>query len=224
MEPEAACCPHCGQKQLLDSYPDSDERGRKGQWKQDTEHCHYCKKRYQLASDKYCRYCGKRRSKKPVKYFVVSPDYMECVYGPMPVALSYQCRKCGNQWEGSNWNSQNYCPQCGWEVQGIEKIEERPPVIPYGETIDVLSRNSVDKTIGTGFVLIAPYGNIIVVPDDGCIIGRNAKGGGFLKENTISREHFRIKPKSDTSVEIVDCSRNGTYIDGDRIAVTDCMR
>lgn len=86
---------------------------RPGRWEEDLDHCPECQKRFMTQTDKYCSYCGKKRSGKPGKHFVVSPDYMEVLYGPMPVTLIFSCPKCGIHWEGSNWDLHKYCPECG---------------------------------------------------------------------------------------------------------------
>lgn len=102
---------HCSEMQRL--YPDTDSRGRKGRWEKDLFHCPKCQKRYSEKEDQYCRYCGAKRENKEGKYFVLSPDFIECVYGPMPGVVKYDCPSCGYHWEGSNWDRQTYCPKCG---------------------------------------------------------------------------------------------------------------
>ena len=113
---EVANCPHCGNP---DPYPDTDQRGRRGRWVQDSRHC-FCGERYREEDDVYCRFCGKKRGDAPGRYFKVSPDDMECVYGPMPGILNYNCANCGNSWTSSNWDWQYYCPKCGNRVSATD--------------------------------------------------------------------------------------------------------
>ena len=118
-------CPYCGNPSLDSLYPDEDERGRKGKWKMDTKHCHKCQERYKEPEDQYCRYCGAKRKDQPARYFEVSPEYIECIYGPMPVQIGYVCCKCHYQWTGSSWDEEFYCPKCGCS------LSEGKPVGPW---------------------------------------------------------------------------------------------
>ena len=121
MEQYEKRCPYCGN---LSPYPDVDDRGRRGKWEEDKEHCYRCQKGYKSSDDKFCRYCGSIRDNRLAKYFKVSPEYMECVYGPMPVKVEYICLKCSYKWTGTNWDKELFCPQCGFPISG-----EYPPQV-----------------------------------------------------------------------------------------------
>lgn len=108
---DGAYCRHCSE--MLRLYPNTDSRGRRGRWEKDLFHCPKCQKRYSGKEDQYCRYCGTKRENIEADYFIVSPDDIEEVYGPMPAVVNYDCPSCGYHWEGSNWNMQTYCPKCG---------------------------------------------------------------------------------------------------------------
>lgn len=126
-------CPYCGY--ITSVFPNTDTDKRSGKWEMDTNHCHACQKKYKMPDDKFCRYCGAKRENRPVKYYVVSPEDMECVYGPMPVALKYVCHKCHYQWKGSNWEKESHCPQCGASVSA-ETLQKGDPL--WDEEDDIL--------------------------------------------------------------------------------------
>lgn len=204
-------CPVCRER---DPYPDVDERGRRGRWHEDLQHCRGCGKTYHEEEDRFCRYCGARRTEEAGRWFEVSPDDMEVLYGPMPIRLHYACGGCGHTWEGSNWDPERFCPRCGAAVSGKKEGEERTPEPPgpppvRGKWIAVLAgegreRFELRPEPGSGGILV---------------LGRAAAGKKLLRNITVSRRHLQVEVLEGKDKELIltDLSRNGTFFNDRRL-------
>ena len=187
---DARFCDRCGKPVSEDPYPEEDEQGRKGFWTRDLEHCANCGAAFRSVNDRFCRSCGTYRSGEPGKFFVPAPQYMETAAQDITVRqLLYRCAACGYQWEGPETERDDYCPKCGAGVTGSEP----------------------------GFVLRTQDGREIEIPERGCVIGRQAVGKDILTDPSISRTHARFEPQGTSVVLVTDLSRNGTFVNDQRL-------
>lgn len=77
--------------------------------------------------EKYCRYCGTKRGEGKFEPYKINMDF-QCIYGPMPVKRTRQCKKCGYSWETNLMvDDEKFCPQCGGSAE-IVAIEGQKPV------------------------------------------------------------------------------------------------
>ncbi len=75
--------------------------------------------------DEYCRYCGTRAGEGAFEPY---QNFLECVYGPMPVERIHTCSKCGYSWTTCVMiDRQRYCPKCGAEAPytSVKEFEQQ---------------------------------------------------------------------------------------------------
>ncbi len=68
------------------------------------------------------------------------------------------------------------------------------------------------------YTLRLDNGDEIIIPEEGCIIGRTEVGAEILAEyGSVSRQHLRVTPRRNIGVIVEDISKYGTLVDGQRI-------
>ncbi|MBL4684054.1 MAG: FHA domain-containing protein, partial [Nannocystaceae bacterium] len=68
-------------------------------------------------------------------------------------------------------------------------------------------------------VLVGPEAGRLIPVEDGVELGRDVEGPGVLEDDGVSRRHVRINCSKSDEYTIEDLgSRNGTYVNGARVA------
>lgn len=107
------------------------------------------------------------------------------------------------------------CAFCGRQLQSKSIIDEDEEI--NNEPIsDTVIDEIVDKS---DFHLELLDGNgMIQIPRHGVIIGREAAGAEFVKEDLeISRLHFAVFGRGLLGLSVYDLSKNGTFVNGERV-------
>lgn len=119
------------------------------------------------------------------------------------------------------------CPSCGRRLVDYLTYSEDDPRVD--ELLKATHESAVDENNVEGNVAFSENHKKhyalritneieIVIPEEGCIIGRTEQGAEELSEYpSISRQHLRITPKRNIGVLIEDISKYGTLVDGQRI-------
>lgn len=119
------------------------------------------------------------------------------------------------------------CPSCGRKLVDFITYNEDDPRVE-----EIL--HSCEKALGNGntsndvldsetdsnkkYLLKMENGVEIIIPDEGCIVGRTEVGAEELAcYPSVSRQHIRITPRRNIGVIIEDLSSFGTLVDGRRI-------
>lgn len=120
------------------------------------------------------------------------------------------------------------CPSCKRTLVNFDIFEEDDPRVK--ELLkDALSldcdreqedsaRTTCNEISKKKYILRLNNGDEIKIPSKGCIVGRNEIGAEQLtKFPTVSRQHLKVTPKKNGDVILVDISRYGTLVAGQRI-------
>ena len=111
---ESRRCERCGAEILGDDYLCDSCRADCWETRYENNQCGNCQG-YLGPGDKYCRLCGTKAGEGSFKPW---QNFMECVYGPMPVLRKHECSRCGHTWETMLMiDNQRFCPECG----GLDK-------------------------------------------------------------------------------------------------------
>jgi len=120
------------------------------------------------------------------------------------------------------------CPACGRKLVNYDTYNEDDPRVEEllkkassqeaceqkEEEIVPVDAGSRQKT----YILKLCNGKEIVIPQEGCIIGRTEAGAEELAEfPSVSRQHLRVIPRRNIGVLVEDISTYGTLVDGQRI-------
>lgn len=101
---ENGYCPNCGKLH-------SEYRPRR-------KECPKCKSKNSMR-DKFCKYCGTALLKEFKPYL----NFIDCIYGPPPMAMDFICKSCGKKWTGLE--DERYCPKCGSDDLDLTLIDDR---------------------------------------------------------------------------------------------------
>lgn len=125
------------------------------------------------------------------------------------------------------------CPACGRKLVDFLTYNEEDPrvaelmkVNTNSEEVDSEKIVSVSTdTRQRKYVLKLSNGKEIVIPEEGCVIGRTEVGAEELAEFPfVSRQHLRVTPRRHIGVLVEDISSYGTLVDGQRIAKNSPVR
>ena len=109
-EQRIGVCERCGGVVRRDDYLCESCRHERWETRYDKDQCGNCQS-YLERGDKYCRMCG---TKVGEGAFEPWQNFMECIYGPMPVERTHRCSVCGYTWKTLMMiDQQRYCPKCG---------------------------------------------------------------------------------------------------------------
>lgn len=118
------------------------------------------------------------------------------------------------------------CPKCPRFLDGFATFPEGDPGIEI--RLNEVRKRLADEEAGqrqedvpdsscAGYCLKLISGEVIPIPDEGCIIGRTATGGEELAGyGSVSRQHVRITPKGH-GVLVEDLSTYGTWVNGKKL-------
>ncbi len=126
------------------------------------------------------------------------------------------------------------CPACGRKLVDFQTYSEgdartaaltRAAEQPDQPTNEEEPKSKEAGTQASGLALKLINGKEIMIPDEGCIIGRTETGAEELAEfPSVSRQHLRMMPKRNIGVIIEDISSYGTLVDGQRITKNSPVR
>ncbi|MBM82008.1 MAG: hypothetical protein CMJ78_15665 [Planctomycetaceae bacterium] len=87
---------------------------------------------------------------------------------------------------------------------------------------DFLRRERTTRIVGVVTPIVSSVDQPIFIESFGCEIGRDKSAGFHISDNSVSRQHARIRRTSSDEFIIEDLgSSNGTYIDG--VPIRSCM-
>ena len=107
------------------------------------------------------------------------------------------------------------CPYCTRFLGNIDAMDESEEA-PVETVLETLHPDNVPEI---WFSLDTTEGaRTIAVPEEGCVVGREGCGADWLQEDPeISRAHFAVVYRGSLGLMICDLSRNGTYVNGERL-------
>ena len=121
------------------------------------------------------------------------------------------------------------CPSCGRRIADYQTFLEDDPEVEAlmnraktekdndGPSADPRSEESYLPGDPTYYLLLE-NGEEIIIPQEGCIVGRTETGGEELAEYvSVSKKHLRITPRRSIGVIVEDLSKYGTLIDNVRM-------
>lgn len=120
-------------------------------------------------------------------------------------------------------NNAKVCPMCGTPLGPVVESQPSTPA-PPAPISQPQPQPPVSNSFRPSLKLSHPDGKDFYLPGEAGVIGRRSKDGstvpeidlcGILDEGIVSRSHARLYwDKSQHAYAIVDCSRNGTYLNG----------
>ena len=156
------------------------------------DRCGNCNKKL-APDDRYCPYCGTRAGEGKYEPYV---DFMQDIYGPMPVDRYHLCADCGHHWKTCLMiDDQRYCPRCG----SMNLTEPSPGLVLRGVDTPSTLRITMDMPALT-------IGRLTLFEDPEDAAARS-----------VSRKHCRLLWQ-EGQVYLSDLnSTNGTLLNGKRL-------
>lgn len=126
------------------------------------------------------------------------------------------------------------CPSCGRKLVDFLTYSEDDPRVEKlmkgnagAENAETEEKPVFGET-GKGkrrYIFKLSNGKEIIIPEEGCIVGRTETGAEELAEfPSVSRQHLRVTPRRNIGVLIEDISTYGTLVDGQRIVKNSPVR